>query len=222
MLSEAFEFPKAGDDWLPTILIGGVLSILSALVLPAFVLQGYLVRALRDGAAGERAAPSFTQWGELLVDGLKLFVVNIVYSIVVVIPMFIGLSVVGGLGVVAGESNAGALFTGLVGLVILLLFVVLGLLLAYVVPAAMANFAIEGRIGAAFAFGTIREGAFTSEYATAWVLSIVVSIVGGIVGGALSLILVGIFVLFYVQVMTYFLWGRGFAAGLDARSSPSI
>ena len=222
MLEDALGYPLRTDDRVATLIVGGALIVASVFVLPAFVLQGYLVRVLRDAAAGERAAPSFTQWGELLVDGLKLFVVNLLYGIVVGIPALLGMSVVGGAGVLAGDSGAGALVAGVVGIVVVLLLVVLSLLLAYVVPAAVANFAIEGRIGAAFAVGTIREGAFTSEYATAWVLSIVVSLVGGLVGSLLSLLLVGIFVLFYVQVMTYFLWGRGFAAGLDARGSPSL
>jgi len=215
MLSDAFDFPRSGDDWLPTILIGTVLSMLSVLVLPAFVLQGYLVRVLRDAAADEPAAPSFTRWGELLVDGLKLLVVNVLYAVIVLVPMGVVLGVIGGVGALFGDSNAGALFATATGLVFALLAVVIGLLVAYLVPAALANFAIEGRIGAAFDVGTIRRGAFTGEYATAWLLAIVVAVIGGLVGSLLSVILVGIFLLFYVQVMTYYLWGRGFAAGLD-------
>jgi hypothetical protein len=46
------------------------------------------------------------------------------------------------------------------------------------------------------------------------VLALVVGIVGVLVGAALSAVVVGVFVLFYVQVVFYYLVGRGFAAGL--------
>ena len=207
MLSDALSFPRSGDDWIPTLAIGGILFILSFLVIPAFVVQGYFVRVLRAAATGETDAPSFTDWGGLLVDGLKLFVVNVAYSIVLMIPYF-ALFFLLGFGS-NGGAGAGALL-----LVLGLVVFVLALVIAYFVPAASANFALEGDFGAAFDFGTIRSAAFTGDYAMAWVLAIVVGIVGGLVGSFLSVLLVGIFVLFYVQVSVYYLFGRGFAKGL--------
>jgi hypothetical protein len=192
-----------------------------------FVLQGYLVRVLDAAARRERTPPSFTQWGALFVDGLKVFVVNLVYGLFVVVPLALLLG--GLLVIVPGEpmsmDGAGAAPpptpTGSGGvLVVVLLFVLVvgfGLLLAYLLPAALANFAIEGSLGSAFALRTIVSGAFTGEYAVAWVLAVVVGIVGGLVGSALSAVVVGVFVLFYVQVVLYYLVGRGFAAGLSKK-----
>jgi hypothetical protein len=227
MLSDALSFPRRGDDWLSTLLVGGILTLLGFLILPVFVLQGYLVRVLDAGAHEEQTPPSFTQWGTLFVDGLKMFVVNIVYGLFVFVPFAL---LAGGLLIaIPGEpvpiepgSPPPAPPTAPTGglLVVLLLFLVVlvvGLLVAYLVPAALANFAIEGRLGAAFSLRTILAGAFTSDYAVAWVLGIVVFIVGGLVGSALSAIVVGIFVLFYVQVVFYYLVGRGFAAGLSKK-----
>lgn len=224
MLAEAFDFPRASDDWLPTILIGGILAfpLLSVLIVPVLVVQGYLLRVMRDAAAGADAAPSFTRWGELLVDGLKLLVVNVVYSLVVVLPILVG-----GVGLfsitsvttsdVPPPEAAPNVLGGAVALLFAVVILALSLALAYLVPAALANLAIEDRLGAAFSFRTIARGAFTTEYATAWILSIVVGLVGGLIGAALSVIVVGVFVLFYVQVMTYYLWGVGFARGLARR-----
>ncbi|WP_380681779.1 hypothetical protein [Salinigranum sp. GCM10025319] len=42
-------------------------------------------------------------------------------------------------------------------------------------------------------------------------------VVGGLVGSALSVIVVGLFVLFYVQVVSYYLFGLGFARGLSKK-----
>lgn len=218
MLREAISFPRSGDDWLPTILIGGILSILSPLILPGLVIQGYLVRVLRESGREERALPSFTEWGTLLVDGVKLIVINFVYSILIFIPYGVFVTSIIGMGAVAGGDVPSTLST--VALVSLLVLVLVSLLVAYVVPAAMANFALEDSLGAAFHLSTIRRGAFTREYAVGWLLAILVGVVGGLVGLALSLLVVGIFVLFYVQVAMWFLLGRGYARGLERTGWP--
>jgi hypothetical protein len=211
MLGDALSFPRSGDDWIPTLLIGGVLSVLSVLVLPVFVVQGYLVRVLRAAANDETDAPSFTDWGGLFVDGLKLFVINIAYSLVIAVPYFALFFVLFG-------SNDGM---SALSLVLALVTVVLALVVGYFIPAAFANFALEDDFGAAFDFGTIKSAAFTSDYAIAWVLAILVGAVGGFIGAALSVVLVGILVLFYVQVSVYYLFGRGFAKGLGRTGGDS-
>jgi hypothetical protein len=221
MLGDALSYPRNSSDWIPTILIGGVLSVLGILVVPAFVVQGYLLRVLRSAAKDETAAPSFTDWGGLIVDGIKLFVVNVAYALVVVVPM-IGLSVVLGLGnavaSAGGEPSAAAnLLTGALGLLFVLVVTLLGIAVGYFVPAAYANFAVEENLGAAFDFSTIFAAATTSEYFVAWLLAVVVGVVGGLLGSALSILVVGVFVLFYVQVVSYYLWGRGFAEGLGKK-----
>ena len=219
MLSDALWFLKRSDDWFATTIIGGVLSLLSVLILPGIILQGYFVRAMQAAANGEPAAPSFTDWGGLFVDGLKLFVVTFVWALVAIVPAIL-LSIIVGIGTFtvseaatgsAAASSAGGLGLGIASLVLGLLVFVLGLLAAYLGPAAGANFAIEGDLGAGFDVRTIVSGALTGEYAVAWLIALVVAVVLGSIGGVLSPIVVGFFVLFYVQVMTYYLWARGFA-----------
>jgi hypothetical protein len=186
-------------------LIGGALMLFSFLVVPAIIVQGYLVRVLRSAARGDDEAPSFTEWGELLVDGVKLLVITIAYTLPIY-ALMAGLIFAVPMGSGAGGSRLGAL---LVGFVILLL----ALVVSYLIPATAANFAIEGSLVAAFDFGTVLGGAFSKSYAVGVVLAIVVGLTLGLVAGALSIVLVGIPLLFYVQVVTYYLFGRGFADG---------
>lgn len=214
MLGDALSYLKHSDDWIPTLLVGGVLSVLSVLVLPAFVLQGYLVRVLRGAAKGDRAAPSFTDWGSLFVDGLKLFVVNVAYGIPLLVVWFAVLFVTGGGSSTATPGAAPSRGAGAVTILGLLLVLALAVFVAYFLPAAFANFAIEGSLRAAFDLSTIVSGATTGTYFKGWLLAVLVGVVGGLVGGLLSAIVVGVFVLFYVQVATYYLFGRGFAEGL--------
>jgi hypothetical protein len=231
MLSDALSFPRRGDDWLPTLIVGGILTALGFLVLPAIIVQGYLVRVLHAAARDDRNPPSFTQWGGLFVDGLKLFVVNLVYGLLAVVPVtvvFASLVVIVPTGPVTdgpgmppvepGMAPQPRLTAGIVVFLALLLVAVGAVLVVgYVLPAALANFAIEGRMRAAFHLRTVLRGAFTREYAVAWLIAVVVGVVGGLVGSALTVVVVGVFVLFYVQVSLYYLVGRGFAAGLSKK-----
>lgn len=87
MLSEAIVFPSRGDGALKWLAIGGFLSLASVLVLPQFGLYDYYLRTLEAGTVGRKEPPSFSDWGGLFVDGLKVFVVLLVYQVVpVVVP----------------------------------------------------------------------------------------------------------------------------------------
>ena len=59
MLGDALSFPRNDDDWLETVLIGGVLSILGVLVVPAILVNGYLLRVLEAAVADEETPPRF-------------------------------------------------------------------------------------------------------------------------------------------------------------------
>ncbi|EJN58889.1 DUF4013 domain-containing protein [Halogranum rubrum] len=206
MLSDALSFPRSGDDWLPTLVIGALLIPLSVLVIPAFILQGYFARVIRAAATNDSTAPSFTDWGDLLVTGLKMAVIGFAYSLVINVPSF-GLQFLVAFG--ANESSVGVLLV-----VMLLVVLALSLVVAFFAPAALVNFAIEDSFGAAFDFGTIWSGVATSEYVVAWLLAMVVGVVGFLVGAVFSVVLVGFLVLFYVQIATYYLLARGFVKGL--------
>ncbi|ADQ66974.1 hypothetical protein C499_04421 [Halogeometricum borinquense DSM 11551] len=225
MLGDALSYPRNSSDWIPTILIGGVLSLLFVFIIPIFIIQGYMVRVLRGAAKGETAAPSFTNWGELIVDGLKLVIINFVYSLIVLIPM-IALSIVLGIGnslsagapgPEPGVTVGAAPALGIVGFLGILVIGLFSIVVSYFIPAAQANFAIEGSLGAAFDISTIVSGAMTSEYFVAWVLVLVVGSILSFIGGLLFIVIVGFFILFYTQVVTYYLFGRGFAEGLGKK-----
>jgi hypothetical protein len=218
MLTEALRYPLESDGWVRTVLIGGLLTILSVLILPWFLLQGYYVRVLHGVTNGDPLPPAFTDWVELLVDGLKLFVLNILVTVGVFLVQAL-VAVVTGTGALLAENApaAGPDAAGNApGAAPILLFLVGIIALTYVVPAMIANFARQDSLMSAFDMPTVFAGALTREYLLAWVLSVAVGLVLGFVATLLSLLIVGIFALFYVQIVTYYLFGRGFAAGLDA------
>jgi len=100
----------------------------------------------------------------------------------------------------------------------------LSLVFGYVAVAAVVHFSVTGDMSAAFDFGTLRQLALSSEYATAWLVSVVLFVgvniavnlfnvipfVGSLIAGVLTA-----FATFYVAVVATDLWASGYSAALE-------
>jgi len=216
MIRDALAYPRTGDDWPTTVLIGGILSLLGMLVVPTILVLGYLVRVLDRTMHGDEHLPDFDDWGELLVDGVQAFAVTLAYGFV---PAVVAAVVVGGgilsFTVVEGPEAGGTALDGF-GIAVLaagsLLAFVLGLLAAYVVPAAVAAFAETGRVAAAFSISDLRPVLTSGTYATAWLSAFAILVGAGLLASAVNAIpvvgfVVGGFVGFYAVVAAYHLVG---------------
>lgn len=200
MLSDALYYPTRGEQSVLTIILGGVLSLLSILLIPLLFVFGYYVRVLETTANGADEPPQFDDWGSLGVSGLVAVLVTAAYYLVPVLA-FAGL---GGIGALTGDS--GAAMAGMA--VALVVAGVLWVALTYVYPAALTNFATSGRAGAAFAFGDIKDVVLSGSYLGAWAVGFLIFAGGFVVLGVLSLIpvvgtIVGLFVNFYIQMAAY-------------------
>ncbi|CQR49697.1 MULTISPECIES: DUF4013 domain-containing protein [Haloferax] len=212
MISESLNYLRNDEDWVKTVLIGGVLGLLSILIVPTFLVIGYLLRVVRATMKGDEEPPVFDDWGDMAIDGVKGFAIAFVYSIV---PLIIAgvFGFAGIVGAMAGGSDAAGAVGGIVALVGLLLAFVLGLLAAYLIPAALSNYAETDRMGAAFDVGTLRPILTSGKYATAWLTAFAVLFASSIVVGVLNVIpilgfVVGAFVTFYAAVAAYYIIGR--------------
>ncbi len=211
MITQSLEYLRKSDDWVKTLLIGGVLGLLSVLLVPVFITYGYLMRVLRVRMDGDETVPVFDDWGEMTVDGLKAFAITLVYGIVPAI--LAGVFVVAGTLGLAGSGDSGIL-AGIGGMTLLfgaLLAVVLSLVAAYVTPAALANYAETDRMGSAFAFGELRPVLGSGKYLTTWAYALVVGFAGSVVVGLVSVTGVGAivapFVWFYASVAVVYMFG---------------
>ncbi|WP_336337771.1 DUF4013 domain-containing protein [Haloarcula brevis] len=223
-LEETLRYPMEDDDWTTTVLIGGVLSLLSVLVVPGILVYGYLVQAVRERAAGATRPPGFEDWGDLFVDGLKAWVIGIVYMLVPLVVL--GVTVGGSLIAMATGTRAGA-GAGLAGLFGgLVISTVLSLVFGYVATAAIIHFACTGEFEAGFDFGTLRKLVLSPEYATPWLVSVGLVVAANIVVnllnvipflGSLVAVLLSPFATFYVAVVATDLWAGGYNAALDER-----
>lgn len=239
MLGDAIEYPARGEDALTTVLVGGLLPVLSAMIglvglalsvvlvglallplalLPGLALLGYYVAVLRGATAGESDPPRFRNWKRLLLDGLRFVAVSVAYAVPFVLLTGGFVAVVAASESAVGNPVAEAIAT--VGAVLTALLAAGSLLAyAYLQPLALANLAREGSLGAAFDLETLRRAGLSRAYAVAWLLGVLVWIGGGALEGTLWVLVVGLFVGFYADVARYYLYGRGLRRALSNAST---
>ncbi|MBX0294337.1 DUF4013 domain-containing protein [Haloarcula nitratireducens] len=204
MFQEAINYPRNSDSALKNVVIGGLLLVFSVLLVPTFLVMGYVVRSLRSILGGVEEPPEFDEWGELLVDGLKAFAIGFAYSLlpvaVVAVAVFAGGLTLG----IGGNGTGSGLVVGLIFLLTALLVTVVSLAIAYVIPAAIVAWVRTDSLGAAFSPREIRQLAFSRTYATGWLVALGISLLASVVVGALNAVVVGAvlvpFVVFYANV----------------------
>jgi len=144
-----------------------------------FILAGYFIRVLNRTAGGDEVPPVFDEWGELAVTGLQAVLIGVAYALV---PTILGGGVVAiGIGL-SGDGSLDGLGVAAV-LVGGLLWTLLSFVVAYLLPAALVNFARTRSLGAGFAFGTLKPIWLSRSYAVAWGTMLLVALLGGIVAG---------------------------------------
>jgi RNA polymerase subunit RPABC4/transcription elongation factor Spt4 len=132
-----------------------ILIVLSIIPIVEWIVLGYMARVLKE-SPGTGAPPKLENYGQLFVDGAKIFFASLIYLLVPTI-----LIIVGGVGTFAsftsfqGPMVAPAILVGGTGLVVLLIGVILAIILAIILGVGLAHMIKTGKFGNAFAFGEI-------------------------------------------------------------------
>ncbi|WP_254271034.1 DUF4013 domain-containing protein [Haloarcula marina] len=204
MFQEALNYPRNSDSALKNVAIGGLLLFVSFLVVPTFLVLGYVVRALRGVLDGVEEPPEFDDWGEMLVDGLKVFAIGFVYALIPATIALVAVFATGLTGAIGGDSSGAGLAIGLIAFAALALVTVVSLVIGYVIPAAIVSWVRADRLGAAFSPSEIRPLAFSRTYATGWLVAFGISLLSAIVIGVLNVVVIGAilapFITFYANV----------------------
>lgn len=156
IVSDSIEYPSS--DW-KKVIIFGLLLLISFLIVPIFLVFGYGFRALKASIAGADELPEFDEWGEMFIDGLKVFVVQFVYFL---IPMLIILIVlIGSWASIAAMLTVGdpTAFSGIlfgVGFIGVMFAIIIGLIIGLISTIAIAHMAAnDSELSAAFQFSEI-------------------------------------------------------------------
>lgn len=191
IVGEALDYPGSN---LKKVLTLGILIIISFLIIPIFLVYGYTLRVIKATVAGFDELPDFDEWGDMLIDGLKVFVVAIVYMIIPAIVLAASIILL------LTRSNP---TVALIGIVIgIILVIIFGL----VENIAIAHMAFNDSLGAAFSIGEILN--VISEISwlkyIIWIIGVTIVITGAInvTMAALNIILLPIAGLFGVAAIT--------------------
>ena len=138
IVGEALDYPGTN---LKKVLILGILNIISFLIIPIFLVLGYNLRVLKATIAGFDELPDFDEWGDMLIDGLKVLVVGIVYMLIPIIIVFGGVFL-------ANTNPTAGIIVGVIGIILAIIF-------GLVEQIAIAHMAFNDRLRAAFQVGEI-------------------------------------------------------------------
>lgn len=194
-ITNSLKYPL--NDWTKIL----ILTIISIIPIVNFMSAGYMLRIIKSTLAGIDEVPEFDELGELFIDGIKIFIVSIVYMIVPLIIYFVALLPL------FFTSDPSSMMSGLMSgltIVILLIDIIVAIIFALVLYPAIVNMALyDSEIGAAFRFSEILDRIKAIGWGDyiLWIIAIIITsaIVGvilGIVGFILMFILIGFIVLF--------------------------
>jgi hypothetical protein len=151
-LSDSFEYAKKLLSDAGRLII---LIVLSIIPIVDWIVIGYQAKVLKE-SPGTGTPPKLEKYGELFVDGAKVFFAALIYMIIPIILVIVGgVSMSAGLMSTSGLTLAGGLVLGGAGAVILLIGIILMVLLLIILAVGIAHMVKTGKFGKAFAFGEI-------------------------------------------------------------------
>lgn len=207
-IGRSFSYITEDQDWLKKILIGGLISLIP--IVGQIYVMGYVLQVLKNLIEGlETPLPEATEdFGEKLVNGLVLWVINFIYFL----PLTIVGSISGGGGAiltsVIEDVDTASAIAGVWGSCFGCLSLILGILISLLIPFVWAKYAESGQFGDAFKLGDIfallkdNLGSTIIVILVSWLVSLVAGIVGFI-----TCIVGLIFTMFYAKLVTVFLYG---------------
>jgi hypothetical protein len=225
-IGKSFGYVFEDDQWIPKILIaaaillGGILFfwlLFIPSILAALLLAGYGVEITRRVInRNPQILPEWENWEALIVDGLKYWIISIVYSL----PMLLIWMCLGIPGAALSQDAPGwsAAFNSVAGCLNFLWSIVVGILM----PAAIAFFVANDDLGAAFRFGDVFN--FVRDNFSNYLIVLVMSWVTGIIGflGFLLCLLPVLVTGPYSGWVMNHLYGEAYLDGMARASQPVL
>jgi ribosomal protein L40E len=157
-----------------------ILIILDVIPIVNFMVMGYFAKCIKESPTS-KSPPQLANFGDLWIQGAKIFVVSLVYLIIpiaLIVPLVIAAtafgSVLGWVGFGALTLTAGIIL-GVVGLILLFL-------LTLIMVMAIVNMVKKNSMSKAFAIGEILEIIRRISWGNYIVWAIVIFIIGVVVG----------------------------------------
>ncbi|MGC9335756.1 MAG: DUF4013 domain-containing protein [Anaerolineae bacterium] len=216
-IGKAFSFVFEDEQWIVKILIAAGILLLGVLfswvvlvpiVLAAAIIAGYSFEITRRVIQGDpNPLPEWDDWGKLISEGLQVIVIAIVYALpAIIVSLCLGIPA----GVFADQAEG---LSSVLSILSSCLNILWAIVISIVLPAAIAFFAAEGQIGAAFRFGEILG--FVRDNFVTYLITFVMSWVASFIGGLGTIVCgLGVFVTApYGYMVTGHLYGQAYLEG---------
>lgn len=207
---QSFSFVWKDPDWIKKLAIASIVVLVGLLTagLVMIPLGGWMVAIVRRVIRGEE--PALAEWadfGSLIIDGLKVVVVAIVWSI----PLLLIVGCFSTVAAVAANQDSSGTFTSILSILNACVSLPYGVILGLLLPASIGEIADHGQLGQALnpanAVKLVRAN--PGGYIIAWLLA-------GIASGILSTVgtlicVIGVFpAIAYASAVTGHLYGQAY------------
>ncbi len=192
-IGKALGFVFEDERWLGKILIGALITLIP--VFGQFALVGYGIAVIRNVLAGNpRPLPEWSNLVGYFMDGLKVSVVNIIYSapMLIIFCPFLLLVLIPLLGERGQEAIAGLTIVLFLGVGCLLS--IYGILLGLLTPAIQIRYAATGAIGQCLRVGEMFSFTF-SNLGSVIIAILVPAVIFAFLGSILATLTVGLLAL---------------------------
>jgi len=208
MLGDSFSYAKDAvwGKWVQWILL-----VISTIIFP--LIMGYVVRIY----SGVKPAPEMGNWVGTFIDGIKLFIIGLIYAI----PVFIVMAI---FVIPAGMMSDPMAALGTIGIGLLVMIVV-AIIISLIAAIGMIRFAQKDSMGQAFAFGAILEHIGRigwGSYIIALIVLWIVGIVFGFIVSILSMIpVLGWLIMLFLYPVWYIFVARYMTLIYESASAPA-
>ncbi len=167
-LKNIFTYPFEDENWKKKLAIAGGLTLASFIIpiVPWLAVVGYMMRIIKQvvESDGEPALPEWDDWGELLLNGLKWIGQYFIYTLPLIVLLFVGYGamffpmLLTGLAAESGDTGGEGLFAIIFMLsmggsyFIFGLIMLLSILLGFFQSVIISHISVTEQFSAAFRF----------------------------------------------------------------------
>ncbi|HML04506.1 MAG TPA: DUF4013 domain-containing protein [Methanobacterium sp.] len=233
IFKDAFKFPAS--NWNRFLILGIIILASTLLAMPtiyfknnpyilltfliAYIIQlfimGYTLRTIKISINGEDELPAFNKWIEMFIDGIKIFIISLLYSIIPSIFIIIGVFIAVFSSIHTGNLQLN--FLNPATLVFLAIGGLLYILVMFFYQIGIANMAYHGKLEAALRLSEIRNiirKIGWKKYLAVFIILIIISGASSVFGYFLNRMPVYLPIIFAILISPYLGLFRSRSLGL--------